>query len=173
MEDLKISLVDKKLLGVKKLYNREALFFYIIDYNETFYFGVEEFDFKLEGYQIRLVHDIEETKIIDNFSSKINEKEGLIEKIKPYKINLESFETIFNDLYKMDKIISIEREYHDDDNFFLIGKIVSVTFDSIWFKDFSVDGIWNEEISIIPFELITTVRFDSNYINIWEKYIWD
>lgn len=163
---------DKKaLIAIKAKYNYEALFFYTIDFNERFYFGVEEFDFRLDGYQIRLIEDFEDVETIKNFSSEINVKEGLLEQILGYEIDLTSFETIFNDLYRINKVISIEREYYDEDYFFIIGKIVKVTNDSVWFKDFDVNGIWNEDINIIPFDEITTIRFNSHYTNTWEKYI--
>lgn len=171
LDIIDVSKVDKKLIAIKAKYNHEALFFYTLNKTEDFYLGVEEFDFELDGYQIRLIEDITDAMLVENFSAEINLKEGLLEKIKDYKINLTNFQTIFNDLYLMDKIISIEREYDDEDYFFVIGKIVKVTDYSIWFKDFNVDGNWNEEINIIPFDIITTVRFDSKYINIWSKYI--
>src|SRR5690554_3273049 len=124
LELIKKSKKEKSLIAIKAKYNYEALFFYTIDSNEDFYFGVEEFDFRLDGYQIRLMKDFEDLEIVNNFSSQINIKEGLIEQIKPYNINLESFQTIFQDLQSLNNIISIEREYYDDDYFFLIGKII-------------------------------------------------
>ena len=171
LEQINKSKKDKSLIAIKAKYNYEALFFYTIYSNETFYFGVEEFDFRLDGYQIRLIKDFEDLEIVNNFSSQINIKEGLIEEIKPYNINLESFQTIFQNLQARDNIISIEREYYDDDYFFLIGKIIKADETSLWFKDFDINGNWNKEINIIPYEIITTIRFDSHYINTWAKYI--
>ena len=171
LEIIKKSKKEKSLIAIKAKYNYEALFFYTIDSNEDFYFGVEEFDFRLDGYQIRLMKDFEDLEIVNNFSSMINIKEGLIEQIKPYTINLESLQTIFQDLQSLNNIISIEREYYDDDYFFLIGKIIKADEDSLWFRDFDINGNWNKEINIIPYDEITTIRFDSHYINTWEKYI--
>lgn len=171
IEIIERSVKTKELIAIKANYNHEALFFYSLALNEDFYLGVEEFDFELDGYQIRKVEDISDCKIIDNFSAKINVLEGLPEKVIDYKIDLTSFETIFNNLMYMDKIVSIEREYDDEDNFFVIGKIVKVTDISIWFRDFNVDGKWNDEINIIPYDIITTIRFNSKYINVWSKYM--
>ncbi|HHT55889.1 MAG TPA: hypothetical protein GX012_04925 [Acholeplasma sp.] len=171
LELIKKSKKEKSLIAIKAKYNYEALFFYTIDSNEDFYFGVEEFDFRLDGYQIGLMKDFEDLEIVNNFSSQINIKEGLIEQIKPYNINLESFQTIFQDLQSLNNIISIEREYYDDDYFFLIGKIIKADEDSLWFRDFDINGNWNKEINIIPYDEITTIRFNSHYINTWEKYI--
>lgn len=168
---IKKSKDKKELVAIKAKYNYEALFFYTIDFSDEFYFGVEEFDFRLDGYQIRLIKDFEDAEIIKNFSSEINIKEGLLDQIINYEIDLTNFETIFNSLYDINKVISIEREYYDEDYFFLIGKIVKVTNDSVWFKDFDVNGIWSDDINIIPFEEITTIRFNSHYNNTWEKYI--
>lgn len=171
LEIIKKSKKEKSLIAIKAKYNYEALFFYTIDSNEDFYFGVEEFDFRLDGYQIRLMKDFEDLEIVNNFSSMINIKEGLIEQIKPYTINLESLQTIFQDIQSFNNIISIEREYYDDDYFFLIGKIIKADEDSLWFRDFDINGNWNKEVNIIPYDEITTIRFDSHYINTWEKYI--
>lgn len=170
-EKLKQSINEKQLIGIKTYYNEEALFYYLTKKSNKFILGVEEFDFKLEGYHIRKIEDIEDCMIINNFSAKINELEGLKEQIKYYDINLSSYQTIFNDLVKTDQIISIEREYNDLDNFFLIGKIIKVNNDNLWFRDFDVDGNWNEEINIIPYNIITTIRFNTNYTNIWQKYL--
>lgn len=162
---------NNSLIAIKANYNSEAIFFYTISNTKEFFFGVEEFDFALDGYQIRRFDDFEDAIVIKNFSAKINVYEGLLEQIKPYKIDLTSFETIFNSLLLLDSIISIEREYDDEDTFFLIGRIVKVTEVSVWFKDFNVDGKYNEEINIIPYDIITTIRFDSRYINVWSKYL--
>jgi len=168
---LKQTIEEQELIALKFKYHPDALFMYSIGVNDKFYFGVEEYDFELSGYQIRKTSDIENFIIVDNYSSKINELEGLKEEIVYYPINLTSFETIFNYLKETDQIISIEREYGDEDGFFLIGKIVKVTEDEIWFKDFNINGVWNEELNIVPFEIITTIRFNSKYINTWTKYI--
>ena len=71
----------------------------------------------------------------------------------------------------MDEYISVEREYEDEDEFFLVGRIVKVTEFSIWFENFTNEGIWNSEINIIPYDIITTIRFNNKYINTWKKYI--
>jgi|SRR5690554_2787391 len=171
LELIKMSKKDKSLIAVKAKYNYESLFFYSIDSSEEFYFGVEEFDFRLDGYQIRLIKDFEDLEIVNNFSSQINIKEGLIQQIKPYNVNLQSYQTIFESLESFNNIISIEHEYYDDDYFFLIGKIIKADETSLWFKDFDINGNWNKEVNIIPYEEITTIRFKSHYINTWEKYI--
>lgn len=171
--DFEISKKDKELLAIKYKYVDEALFFYTIDYNDEFYFGVEEFDFKLEGYQIRVNSDITDLEIVNNYSSEINKLEKLPEKIKYFNINLESFKTIFESLKEMDIVISVEREYFDEDYFFLIGKIIDVLEDTLVFKDFDINGKFSDEESYIPFEYITTIRFNSNYTNTWQKYLKD
>lgn len=171
IETINKSIKEKKLIALKAKYNHEALFFYALKTTNEFFYGVEEFDFALDGYQIRLLDDITDGLIVDNFSASINIKEGLLDKIENFKIDLTNFQTIFNSLNNEDRIISIEREYDDEDYFFVIGKIIKVTDVSVWFKDFNVDGKWNEEINIIPFDIITTIRFNSRYINIWQKYI--
>src|SRR5690625_6673536 len=65
---IKKSKDKKELVAIKAKYNYEALFFYTIDFSDEFYFGVEEFDFRLGGYQIRLIKDFEDAEIIKNFS---------------------------------------------------------------------------------------------------------
>lgn len=169
--DFKISKDEKELLAIKYKYVNEALFFYTTDYNDEFFFGVEEFDFRLDGYQIRLNEDITDMEIITNYSSEINKMEGLVNEIIDFKIDLTNFKTIFTDLMKMDIVISIEREYYDEDYFFLIGKIVDVLDDSLVFKDFDINGEFSDDLNYVPYELITTIRFNSNYTNTWQKYL--
>lgn len=171
LEILKYNKNNKKLTAIKYEYVNEALFFYVLDFNEYFHFVVEEYDFRLEGYQIRLNGDITNLKTINNFSSKINEYEKLPEQIENFNISLNTYKDMFNDLMKLNKVISIEREYFDDDYFFLIGKIEEVLDEGIMFKDFDIDGNWNLEYSFIPYDIITTIRFNSNYTNVWEKYL--
>ncbi|MDY0276869.1 MAG: hypothetical protein RBQ97_02155 [Acholeplasma sp.] len=168
---IKKAIKNKELLAVKAKYNHEALFFYALAQSNDFFFGVEEFDFALDGYQIRVKEDISDVKVIDNFSAEINVMEGLLDQIIEYKIDLETWESIFTYLYNLNEIISIEREYNDEENFFVIGKVLKVTETSIWFKDFDINGNWNKELNIIPFDVITTVRINSNYIKVWSKYV--
>lgn len=169
--DFNISKEDKELVAIKYKYINEALFFYTINYNEKFFFGVEEFDFRLDGYQIRVNSDITDIQIVNNFSSEINKKEGLLDDIIDFEINLSSFESIFKDLKKMNIIISIEREYYDEDYFFLIGKIEEVLDDTLVFRDFDINGEFSDDVSYIPYEYITTIRFNSHYTNTWQKYL--
>ena len=175
MENIKETIIEaienKELIGIKARYSREALFFYPTKMNNEFFLGVEEFDFVLDGYQIRKTEDITDSLIIRNFSSEINVKEGLLDQVIYFDINLNSWYTIFNDLMKMNNIVSIEREYNDEDEFFLIGEIIEVNEEEVIFRDFDVDGKWNEELNIVPFDIITTIRFNSRYINVWNKYI--
>lgn len=171
IHEIKLSKDEKELLAIKAKYNPDALFFYTIDYNEKLYFGVEEFDFKLEGYQIRVIEDFEDCEVIKNFSSEINKKEGLIEKIENFDIDISNFETIFNYFINKDMIISVEHEYFDEDYFFLIGRPLAIENDMLLFKDFDINGNWNEDINYIPLEIITTIRFNSHYTNTWQKYL--
>lgn len=171
VKGLKQTIDNQDLVAIKCKYNSDVLFMYSLNVNEEFYFGVEEYDFELSGYQIRKINDIENFVIVNNFSSKINEFEGLKDEMIDYPIDLTSFETIFDYLKESQQIISIEREYNDDDAFFLIGKIIKVSNDEIWFKDFDINGIWNEDVNIVPLDIITTIRFNSKYINTWAKYI--
>lgn len=170
-EELKLSIEEKNLQAIKFKYYPDVLFMYTIGISEDFYFAVEEYDFELAGYQIRKIVDIDAYESVLNYSSKINELEGLPEKIIHYPINLNSFKNIFEYFIDSDEIISIEREYNDEDSFFLIGEIIKVTEEEVWFRDFNIDGIWNEEINIIPYDIITTIRFNSKYINTWSKYM--
>lgn len=170
-EELKLSIEEKKLLAIKYKYYPDALFMYTIGVSSEFYFGVEEYDFELAGYQIRKFDDIDTFEAVENYSGKINEFEGLPDKVIHYPINLNSFYDVFKYLESLNTVISIEREYYDEDHFFLIGEIIKVTEDEVWFRDFNVNGIWNEDINIVPFDIITTIRFNSKYINTWMKYM--
>ena len=171
ISEIKKSIKRRQLLGIKYHYADVPLFYYPLGVSKDFFLGAEEYMFDIDGYQIRRHEDIVGVEEVNDFTAKINIEEGLVDKLIDYKINLTSFETIFTDLYNMDEYISVEREYEDEDEFFLVGRIVKVTEFSIWFENFTNEGIWNSEINIIPYDIITTIRFNNKYINTWKKYI--
>ena len=69
----------------------------------------------------------------------------------------------------LDKWIIVSNEY-DTNGFFYIGTIIKAGKNKLTIKPFDADGIWLEEMKI-PYEDITSVSFDTRYINNWRMYL--
>lgn len=134
--------------------------------------GLNEDDFIFDGYSIVRFRDINEIELKGDFYEEILKREGLFEHIEIPVVRLDSWKTVFEDLYKMGKNIIIENEsINDDEAEFAIGKIVHVYNNSIHFKHFDADGIWEENPLIIPYSKITKVTFGSRYVELFSKYV--
>ena len=95
---------------------------------------------------------------------------GVTDQIADPGIDISSWQSIFQDLMERDYYIILE----DENNGQLeIGRITKVLKDRIYFLSFDADGVWaeaNEEF-IIRYGQITTVRWETRYVERWRQYL--
>lgn len=152
-------------------YDQNYWYFYILDHSEKLFFGMEEDDFILDGFQIRKIPDLKKIEIKNGICVKINEKQKLLADVKIPKIDLSSWRTVFESLKVLDIFIIIQNENNDKNNcFFYIGNVRKIKKSTIIFSYFDVDGIWYDDIEI-PYSKITSVTFGDRYSKTWQEYL--
>ncbi|MDP1817980.1 MAG: hypothetical protein Q8K92_26240 [Leadbetterella sp.] len=85
-------------------------------------------------------------------------------------MDLTSCATILKSIKKLGFNVIIENENPADETFD-IGPITKITKSSVYVRYFNAKGILNEEATKINWDLITIVKFDTKYINIFSKYL--
>lgn len=159
---------NKEVVRIYLKYEDNYYYYIPLKINEEFFLGTEEDDFLLDGYSIRRIKDIESVEPRDDLTSTIIKKEGLLENLVIPEIDLNSWENIFSSLSKINQNIIIEDEYNEE---FWIGKIIDVNRDYVLFKHFDADGIWSEEPIKIGYNIVTSIAFNSRYVDVFSKYV--
>lgn len=131
------------------------------------------YDFDLDGYVIIRIKDITSVIITKSqqFSQFILKEEGILNQIRKPLINsVDNWENVLTELYNLGKNIIIECENMENSKFF-IGKITVIDKKSLFLLYFNGAGEWDEEPTEILLKDITSISFDSRYINVISKYL--
>ncbi len=141
--------------------------------SEKLFYILREDDFITNGYTIRRFCDVKKLEIKDDEKYvDILKAEKVLDGISAPYIDLANWNSVFLSLSRLGKNIIIEHESLDEDNWeYYIGKIEKVLKTKVLFWHFDADGIWQDELYEIPFSKITSVTFDSRYVNIFSKYV--
>jgi len=160
------------IANIHMVYNENYYNLIPIKLDEKLFLAINEDDFIFDGFRISRFRDIKEIRIKDDKCDEIIKSEGHFEGFIAPEINLTSWQTVFEGLKQTGKNIIVEYETAEgtDDNF-TIGRIVSVYKSCLYLHYFDADGIWGPEPYRIPYDEVTSVTFDSRYVNIFSKYI--
>ena len=174
--------------NVKELINEAASNLIIADvhmaYNEKYYtlmplrasnqlfLATNLYDFSFDGFRISRFRDVKKVRIKYGKYDEIIQKEGLLNNLHIPDINLENWQTVFEDINDIGENIIVEYETAEgkNDNF-TIGKIERVYKRCLYMYHFDADGIWELNPYRIPYVEVTSVTFSSQYINVFSKYI--
>jgi hypothetical protein len=128
-------------------------------------------EFHLDGYHVIRFQDVEEiwNPASHRYFEKILKAVGVYQKVGlNVEIDLTTIQTILASLKKIGRNIIIEGEILKPETF-IIGKIVRVGKRSVAFLDFGPDGKWEAKSELFPYSKITSVSFDTEYINVFSK----
>ena len=93
----------------------------------------------------------------------------------PYDLQLDSFPQLFRSFKAMGKNVIVEllpEDPRDDPaRAFLIGKVVGMSGRSAAILHFNAVGQWSTEPSVVPYDQIKWITFDTEYINVFSKYL--
>ncbi len=131
------------------------------------------YDFHPEGYQILRISDISGVRhsASDRTMQKILRAEGILEQVGlKHPINLQSWQSALRNLKTLGENVIVEGEEPEVD-VFLIGKIIRINKKTLSMRYFDGTGKWDEELSYIPFEDITSVKFHCNYVNVFSRHL--
>ena len=102
----------------------------------------------------------------------ILKNEGITDRLNVPRVDISDWKSVFVSLQNLQKNIIVENEKaEENDDAFIIGRIIKVTNSAVVMQHFDADGIWEEEYYKIPFSKITSVSFNTRYVEIFSKYI--
>lgn len=161
-----------KLCRVYFKYDIYYRYYYPLEVGEDLFLCAEEDDFILNGYTIRRFKDVTKVEWKKDKCSEINEKEGILDDLTCPEINMFNWKSVLISLQKMGKNIIVEKEDLDKKEcYFAIGRIIKVKNKKVRFREFDADGIWQDDLLDIPFSQITSVTFNSRYVEVFSKYL--
>lgn len=134
-------------------------------------------EFHLDGYAIVPLKSIYAVRSgpVERAIERVLQGEGIYDKVSlPYALNLDSFADVFRSLQQTGKniiieVLEFERQYINED--FVIGKIVGMSPRSVAILNFDDTGICDIEPTVISYKNIKWISFDSEYINLFSKYL--
>lgn len=166
------SISHRNLCRVFFRYDVNYRYYYPLITSDKLFLGTEEDDFILDGYSIRRYIDITKIQMKEDKCVEILKREGIDNSIQIPNIDIANWETVFISLQKYNKNIIVEKEsLNEKEWIFAIGRIDRVFKKFVYLYHFDADGIWVEEPIKILYTDITSVSFDTRYVEIFSKYI--
>ncbi|MCL2641275.1 MAG: hypothetical protein FWD53_10550 [Phycisphaerales bacterium] len=138
----------------------------------------EIFEFHLTGYSIMPIYEIRSvrSKKAERMLEQIFQGEGLTPHIGIADVPpLDDWPDLFQYFRRQQKMIQVE--YFDtiepgfSDEACAIGKITGLSARSVAVKNFNPNGQWDSEATVIAYDNIKRIRFDTEYINVFSKYL--
>lgn len=161
----------RRMVKVTFHYSDIDRYFFPLAVGRDLFLCAEEDDFLLDGFTIRRIRDVEALEFRDGLYTEIMAAEGWLDQLAVPDVEISDWKRVFNSLQKLGRNIIVEEEHLDDDSQFVIGSIAAVEADHVLLLPFDADGIWEQEPWKIPYADITSVSFDTRYINVFSKYL--
>jgi hypothetical protein len=135
-------------------------------------------EFHLAGYSIMPIYEIRavRSKKSERMVEKIFEAEGMANKIGiPDMPPLHDWPDLFQYFRRAQKFVQVEffetNEPGFSDEAFAVGRINGLSARSVAILNFDTAGQWDSEATVIAYDNIKRIRFDTEYINIFSKYL--
>jgi hypothetical protein len=135
-------------------------------------------EFHLSGYSIMPMDEVRavRSKKSERMVEKIFEAEGLMKHVGIAELPpLNDWPDLFQYFKRANKLIQVEffetNEPGFSDEAFAVGRITGLSARSVAVLNFDTAGQWDSEATVISYEHIKRVRFDTEYINIFAKYL--
>ena len=173
MKELMKQAIDPhKICRVFLNYDVNYFYYFPLTVGERLFLGVEEDDFIIDGYSIRRFRDVVKVEIKDDKCLEIVNAEGILENLVIPDVDITDWNTSIASLQKLGKNIIIKKDsLSGQEAEFFIGKIVKVMKKKVLFRGFDADGIWDDDLTEIPFSKITSITFGSRYVEVFSKYL--
>lgn len=135
-------------------------------------------DFYPDGYAALRLEDIVTIRSgeQERFFESILHREGLMDEVGiADPPSLDSLPALLEDLKRRERnvVLEVEGDDSDEDDEFLIGRIVRLTPDGVELLYFDPLGQWDLDPIEIGFDEITQVQFETPYVNKLSKYLSD
>ena len=168
---LKTAMMPRQLVNIEFCYTDYDRYFFPLAMDDALFLCAEENDFLLDGFTVRRIRDVKRIEVREGIYSKIMHREGWLDNLKTPAVDISCLQSFFRSLQKMGRNIIIEHESLNDDSLFAIGEIQAVDEEKVLLLPFDADGIWQTEALEIPYSDITSVSFDTRYINVFSRYL--
>lgn len=163
---------EKRICRFYFIYAEEYYYYFPLYANDKLFLGLEEDDFITDGFSIRRFKDVKKTQYKNDLCEEIIKKERLLDTISIPYVDISTWESVFNSLKKLDKNIIIKKEnLNSNESKYVIGRIELIYKKFAYVRYFDADGIWGDEPYRIPYIEITSITFESRYINTFSKYL--
>jgi hypothetical protein len=132
------------------------------------------YDFFSDGFMIVRVSDITQVRCGagDKWYEHILRSEWVVSTIAaPFAIDLQDWKTAVDAINRQWRNIIVEDETAMDSLLFVIGKTISLGYDTLSIRGFDCEGYWDNDCTRFPYSRITAVTFDCNYVNLHSKYV--
>lgn len=138
----------------------------------------EVMEFHLAGYSVMPIHEIRavRSKKAERALERIFEAEGLMKKVGISELPpLNDWPELFGWFKRANRLIQVEffeaAEPGFSDESFAIGRITGLSSRSVAVLSFDPSGNWDSEATVAAYDNIKRVRWDTEYINIFSKYL--
>lgn len=163
---------ETKLCRILLRYDLNFHYVFPLMLNEKLFLVIEEDDFILDGYSVRLFRDVTKAQVKDDMCEKILKDEGIVDSIVVPNIDIANWETVFKSLEIANKNVIVENESLDEnESEFVIGRIEKVFKNFVYLRHFDADGVWQDEPYKIPYTNITSVSFGTRYVDTFSKHL--
>jgi hypothetical protein len=131
-------------------------------------------DFDLAGYSVIRLRDVSAVRRDerDQFAQRVvRDRVGRAAIRQPTPaVPLHDWMGLFRGLGASERVIIVEREARDH-AWFAIGRILAVSADSAGIRGFDARGHWDADPTIVPFDEVTRVQFDTPYSTAFGPYL--
>jgi hypothetical protein len=135
-------------------------------------------EFHLSGYAIMPIYEIRSvrSKKAERMVERIFEAEGLMKGVGIAEVPpLNEWPELFQWFKRNGKLIEVEffdtSEPGYSDEACALGRITGLSARSVAVLNFDPSGAWESEATVISYDNIKRVRFDTEYINVFSKYL--
>jgi hypothetical protein len=157
----------------RKRIDAHAIEAYVLGVSDQLVALQYEYDFHLDGLMILRIADI--TEVSSNatcrFRQGLMQAEGMLDAI-PFgaPLNLQSWETILEQLSAFSELLIVESEKPKSEDF-ILGQFLGISQQTAFFKYLTGTGRWLDEPAAIRLRDITCCQVETNYVNFYQKYL--
>lgn len=173
LEKIQNCMEEKRLCAINRdMIDELTTYCFPVAMSEKLVLLANVYDFNIDGYKIIRTQDITEVFCEDaeDFNEMIIRKEGILDNFAPKPLDVSGIKTVLNHFLKNSQNIIIQCEGYDE-SLFYVGVLKAVNKNDIELKTFDGCGVWDKEITRIPYKKITCISYESRYLNILSKYL--
>ncbi len=165
---------NRRFVGItRNISDTHRMWGFVLAFTRDFVLLQDLADFYLDGYSIIRRRDISKVKCgkHEQYFEKIIKGEGLWDKVGIQEtISLKNWPSVFRSLKNIGRNILVEGEDPDIDKF-IIGRIIRINKKHVKMRYFDSAGKWEKGFRFAPYEEISRVSFETEYIKIFSKYL--